>query len=608
MRVGGKTILLIGIIIVSIVPLVQIAGASYSFDGTPHPDKLDLVAHSTFKGGVYVGESYGLGFPPYKQTFDLPENVNIKWARLYVGVWGGTERYEGWVHTTFNGHDLGKTFLLGVNDENPHVYCSSHGSYWVYYDVTDKVVSGLNTGIADTSRGERGNKLDGRVYGIILVAIYEAENEPETSYWVSDGNPSLHGKGWAGAVPTINNLASVQFKGDINTANVETAHLTVAYLAGNPGEPDYLEFNGYSVGGNDVANNGDGETYGIDLKTFDVTSCIQADNTLLFLRGKDINGDGKIDVDDEGELEGEYYLHPVLAVLVAQHKTTEKAVPDFSVEFTFENLTEGENTLSAVVNNYGRLYEKDVKLRVFVDNSEIYSDVVRMDASGMRRVAIPWNAKHGTHAIKAEVDAENAVPESNENNNVFISDAYVLRNPDLSVRILTPVMEDTRAKNASAPSTAISAAKASSTLIAGGGLIGILSLLAFLSRNRKRRKLPLVLLIVVVLSGALMLSGCVDKQTVEEKTGGRMLSYSVPVELENEGEVTAMDFELSLYVDGERSVTKKIDTLEGGASVIKKLPIVVAEGTHNIRAVVDEKNEIEDYRRDNNADEITSDF
>lgn len=94
-------------------------------------------------------------------------------------------------------------------------------------------------------------------------------------------------------------------------------------------------------------------------------------------------------------------------------------------------------------------------------------------------------------------------------------------------------------------------AKASSTLIAGGGLIGILSLLAFLSGNGKRRKLPLVLLVFLILSVALMLSGCVDEQPVDEETGGRMLSYSVPVEL---------------------------------------------------------KNEIKDYRRDNNADEIKFDF
>jgi len=230
-----------------------------------------------------------------------------------------------------------------------------------------------------------------------------------------------------------------------------------------------------------------------------------------------------------------------------------------------------------------------------------------MDASGMRRVAIPWNATHGTHTIRAEVDAGNAVQETNENNNVFSSDAYAVRNPDLSVRILTPVAEGTTAKNASTSSTATSAAKASS-VIACGGLISILSSLVFIPRNRKKGKLPLALLILAVLSVVMILSGCVDKQPVDEKPSGSMLGYSIPVELRNEGEMPAMDFELSLYVDGERSVTKKIDTLEGGASVIKELPIVVAEGKHHIRAVVDEKNEIEEVRRDNNVDEITFDF
>jgi subtilase family serine protease len=597
--VEDKTTIIIGIISVSIVLLVQVAGALYSFDGVPYPDKLDLVAHGTVKGGVYVGESRGLDLPPYEQTFALSEEVTVKWARLYVGVWGGTERYEGWVHTTFNGHDLGKTFLRGVNDDNSHVYCSSHGSYWVYYNATDMVVPGRNVGIADTSRGERGNKLDGRVYGIILVVIYEDKNGAEFSYWVSDGNPSLHGKGWAGAVPSINDFASVDFSGDINQANVKASHLTVTYLAGNEGEPDYLEFNGHEVSGNDVANNADGETYGIDLKTLDVTRyLLESENSLLFLRGKDINGDGKIDVDGEGNLEGEYYLHPVLAVLAVEHKTPEKTAPDFTVQLEFGNLTEGDNILRAVVNNYGRLYEHDVRLKVLVDNSEIYSDVVRMDASGIKRVAIPWNAAYGTHTIKAEVDAENTVQESNENNNVFSFDAHIGGNPDLSVKILTPVRVETRA-----------AAATSSSIVAGGGLIAIFSSFLFLSRRRKKARFPVVLLIViVVLSAALALSGCVDKQPAEENTVGSMLSYSVPVELRNEGEKPALDFELSLYVDGEKSVIKKIDALEGGASAIQELPIVVVEGTHSLKAVVDEKNEIKDPRRDNNVDEITFDF
>jgi len=85
-----------------------------------------------------------------------------------------------------------------------------------------------------------------------------------------------------------------------------------------------------------------------------------------------------------------------------------------------------------------------------------------------------------------------------------------------------------------------------------------------------------------------------------------MLSYSVPVELRNEGEAVAMNFELSLYVDSEKSVTKEIDKLEGGAVVIEKLPTVVAEGKHHIRAVVDEKNVVVKNLFTLSADEVTS--
>jgi len=413
-------------------------------------------------------------------------------------------------------------------------------------------------------------------------------------------------------MPTTSDFVSVNFKGAIDPANVEKANLTVVYLAGNLGEPDYLEFNGYGVGGDDVANCGDGRTYGIDLKTFDVTRYVQAENSALFLRGKDINGDGKIEEDDEGNREGEHYLHPVLAVLVARHKTTEKTMPDFSVEFAPPgNLTEGENTLTAVVNNYGRLYEDDFGVKVFVDESEIYSDVVRMDASGVKKLAIPWNAMSGIKTITAEVDAENAVRESNENDNVFVSDVYVMRKPDLSVKILTPVAETINA--ASASSTASSAKGISLTL----NLIFAIMLIPWLMfiviripSDIKKEKLPVVVSIFVILCATLFLSACVDKQLVEQKTGTgtSMLSYSIPVELRNEGEMAAANFKLSLYVDGEKSVTKKKDELEGGTSVIEKLSIVVVKGKHSIRAVVDEKNDVKEFRRDNNEDTITFDF
>ena len=602
-----KTIkLLIGL--TSILILTQIAGASYCFDGVPYKDKLDLVAHGTLNGGVYVGESRALAFPPCTRTFAVPEDVRIKWARLYVGVWGGTERYTGWVHTTLNGQDLGKTILLGEKDNNPNVYCSGHGVYWVFYDVADRVSRGLNTAVANTSRGERGNKLDGRIYSIILVAIFEDANAPEMSYWVADGNVNLHGRGWAGTMPTTNNLASVTFKDTIDPANVAEANLTVVYLASNPGEPDYLEFNRHGIGGNDVANCGDGETYGIDLKTFDVSRYIQAENSVLFLRGKDINGDGKIEEDDEGNREGEHYLHPVLTVLIARHKTTEKAMPDFSVELVLpKNLTEGESVFTAVVNNYGKLYEDDFVLKVSVDESVIYSGVIHMDASGIKKLDVPWSATHGVHTIKAEIDAEGEVHESNEDNNVFALEGYVMRKPDLSVKILTPVAKALQMEGASSTASATSVSVKSS--------IGILVIIPWLMFSVKswairRKRLPSGILIFVILCVALILCGCVDKQTKEEQpgAGGGMLSYSIPVEIENKGEAAALNFELALYVDGEKSVTKKISELEGGQSIIEKLPIVVVEGKHHIRAVVDEKKVVEEFRRDNNEDELTFDF
>ncbi len=285
-------------------------------------------------------------------------------------------------------------------------------------------------------------------------------------------------------------------------------------------------------------------------------------------------------------------------------------MPDFFVEFAPPgNLTEGENTLTAVVNNYGRLYEDDFGVKVFVDESEIYSDVVRMDACGVKKLAIPWNAMSGIKTIKAEVDAENAVRGSNENDNVFVSDVYVMRKPDLSVKILTPVAETINA--ASASSTASSAKGITLNLIFAIMLIPWLMLIVIrIPRDIKKEKLPVVVLIFVILCATLFLSACVDKQPVEQKTGTgtSMLSYSIPVELRNEGEMAATNFKLSLYVDGEKSVTKKIDELEGGTSVIEKLSIVVVKGKHSIRAVVDEKNDVKEFRRDNNEDTITFDF
>jgi subtilase family serine protease len=567
------------VVLIIILLLSQTAEAIYSFEGVPYTDKLNTVAHGTLNGGVYIDGGYGLKFTPYTNRFDVPGGV--KWARVYVGVWGGTENYEGWVQMNLNGNDLGRTSLLGKNDNGANVYSSGYGIYWIYYDVTDKVTYGINTATANTSRGEMGNKLDGRVYGIVLAAIYEDKTMPEITYWLNDGNVNLHGQGWSGTLPTANDYASVSFPGLMDTGNIKNANLTVTYLTGTPGLPDYLEFNNNSVGTNDIANAGDGSTPYFDLRTFDVAKYIKQENSLLFLRGKDINNDGKIAKDDGSNEEGEDYLHPVLAVLVVQHNIAKNPEPDLTVNLKNDTFLEGENNITALLGNYGGLYEKDFKIKIFDDDMEICSDTVRMDASGIKIFDCRWNATHGMHTITAKVDAQNAVQESNETNNIDIMKTYVKSKPDLSVKILTPETNN------------------NATDVKKAGMIpGVLVLPMFIAR--KRWRVLFAVLIILTLS----FSGCVNNEKPQEN----VLSFSIPVEVINNGEAAAQDFDMTLYVDGERSTTKHITALEGGTSTIEELALAMERGDHSIRVIVDEKNNVSEAREDNNADEITYTF
>lgn len=566
------------VVLVIILLLSQTAEAIYSFEGVPYTDKLNTVAHGTLNGDVYIDGGYGLKFTPYTNTFDVPGGV--KWARLYVGVWGGTGNYEGWVQMNLDGNDLGRTSLLGTNDENSNVYCAGNGVYWIYYDVTDKVTHGLNTVTANTSRGELGNKLDGRVYGIVLAAIYEDKSEPEITYWLSDGNVNLHGQGWSDALSTTKDYASVSFSGLIDVGNIKSANLTAIYLTGTPGLPDYLEFNNYSLGANDIANGGDGKTPYFDFKTFDVTKYIQPENKLFFLRGKDINGDGKISKDDESNEEGEDYLHPVLSMLVVQHIIAKSPKPDLAVNLKSDNFVEGENNITALLRNYGGLYEKTLMIQIFADDLEIYSDFVRMDASGIKILDIPWNAAQGQHTLAAKVDAEDQVKESDETNNMDISEIYVKSKPDLSVKILTPMAND------------------STTYVNKAGiLLGMLLLPRFIPRKTWR------FFFVGLLTIALFFSGCVD-----EKPRENVFSFSIPVEITNSGEAGAQDFDVSLYLDDEKSTTKHITALEGDATVVEELSIAIERGDHIIRVIVDEKNTVRESKEDNNTDEIAYTF
>lgn len=255
----------------AILMTAAVSTASYSFDGFPVVTRTS----GTVNGGVYTGYEPWTGTTTLTGSFDVPEGT-VKWAYLYTGIWGGTEDYEGWVNVTFNnytGSSLGPVHLQGKNDTNPNVWCSSHGKYWMYYNVTDLVCAGnINTAIVSKINSTVGG-FDGRVYGIVLVAVYE-DGSSEVQYWINDGSDCLN-------YITPNNNGITHFDGPL-LDNTTTARLTMVHLTGyEPSCNDCLQFNGHPLDTGMITDN-------FELNTWEVIGyTAPSGNNVMYSRGGD---------------------------------------------------------------------------------------------------------------------------------------------------------------------------------------------------------------------------------------------------------------------------------------------------------------------------------
>lgn len=407
-----KRLLIMPIVILAmLVAFSAPAAANYTFDGY----ELRNMVNGTIQGDVYVGG--GHGFPstdandnnleqPYNQTFEVPDEAgsngeNVTWARLYVGIWGTTKYGNGWLNVTFTNNTGNPTILKNITCGNPQghqdntpVYDPTNSSYntgcgvWmVAINCTNNVTSGTNTVNASTATGS----WDSRVYGIVLVVVYENSSSAKVQYWVNEGNVDLHYNVsiYGANHPPLNNNVT-WFNG--TAYNSTEANLTVVYYTGDALEHDYLFMNvpnetgspgnlsnvswdntsywKYQLDGKDVANSRSDncsdnyseccccsdcncccdcddesdETYytdGFDFNCFSETNDSTplkdivnhtGNNYAIFWRGHDDNGNRKIDSTyNVSGIEGEAYLHPILAVLRLKNITH---VYDFS-----DNLT-----------------------------------------------------------------------------------------------------------------------------------------------------------------------------------------------------------------------------------------------------------------------------
>ena len=277
-----KKIDLLAIVTIAMVACLLLctpALANYNSNGFPVVTR----ASGTVNGGVFVDAIPCDGSKTLTGNFNVP-NGDITWARLYTGVFGGTEEHQGWVNVTFNddynSNGLGPIHLQGENDTNANVWCSGHGKHWMYYDVTGLVNNGLNTATTALINATSGNF--GLVYGIVLVVVYEDGDDPENiQYWINDGSDGLN-------YNTPHDDGTTYFNGAVDTDSVTEAGLTMVHLtAYEPLCANCLAFNGQELDTSMV------DTNDFELNTWDVTGYVDpSENDAWYSRG----GDGYVNV------------------------------------------------------------------------------------------------------------------------------------------------------------------------------------------------------------------------------------------------------------------------------------------------------------------------
>ena len=351
------------------------AVADYNYDGVPSTNQLNEVEQDIVYGSVYVDGGHGVGKSPYTQSFNVPEG-EIKWAQLYVGVWGGSETKTGSVDVTFNNEELGETLELeGEADTNPNVYCSGHGVYWIVYNVKENQATGPVDAVVTTS-----GTIDGRVYGVVLVAVIEekdGKDVPEVQYWINEGNVNLHGTGWSGIYGT-NDEAVAEFDGTVDVDKFAAARLTTVYLTGSPGENDYLYFNENKLCDGDNCDDIANSKQNFDFKTFDVIDYIEEDNNEATF-----------------ELGDEDYLHPVLAVLslhTEEEGDSDLIVSNVAVPILY---TGRSNTISATIENIGEDPAYGFQSALYANNKIVSTaSISSLTAGKNKTIDFSWKPDH----------------------------------------------------------------------------------------------------------------------------------------------------------------------------------------------------------------------
>ena len=300
-----------------------------------------------------------------------------------------------------------------------------------------------------------------------------------------------------------------------------------------------------------------------------------------------------------------------------------------SIDWSPENPVVGEMvTFTVTVKNQGSGQAARPNMAFYVDDIYLTSSFVDiLDSGATAAVDIPWKAQAGLHTINAIADFNQVLTEENEDNNTNTVNVSVLA-PDLSIKAITcepvnPSPGDTitftitvsNTGNYSAGSSFIDYFVNDSPL--GNYYVEDLEVGAAVTKTFTciAPAEPYSMKVIVDVEN--------DVRESDETNNEKSITFPVPdlvidgiswvpgnpleddivtfsIALRNQSGSTVQNSGVNFYIDGSYQSSSTMDELEAGGTMLKEFAWTAQSGSHDIKVIVDEANNIIESNESNN--------